>query len=378
MNRISTRQKNKRLLRDRKTKRAKECRALRRVRKWDETNERRRTHANILNQTGIFGQLDRDRRPIVLPKIFSYSENFEQTQSIINEIIEHGLNKRTPLEIRFDHIESLEPAAALALAAEIYRCRKLRVFRRGEFVTGNYPPSQNVHAQLSELGFFSLLRISDQLPSEIGALTSQRPIFLRFVTSNRVEPAGADRFVSIIETYVLDLDLVARGRLVGAIKEAMGNVDEHAYKKASIVQTMSKRWYMSARVDLHNHEVLIILYDQGVGIPGTIDPSLLETIRATIALQADATLHVSDGFTIKLATELWRTGTGQQGRGRGFRDMKRFVDMCADGELRVLSNRGRYSYVSGGEESGNHLESLGGTLIQWRFRNDAPLQMTDD
>jgi hypothetical protein len=335
-------------------------------------------HTAIILENGLAGQLDRDRRPIVLPSVFSYSENYEGTQAAINEIVEYGLRKYTPLEVRFDKVEKLEPAATLALAAEIYRCRKLRVFRRGEFVTGNYPKSELINANLSEFGFYSLLKIADRpIEREIEGDLS-RPIFLRFLTSNRVEPGLVDRFVSIIEKHVLNINQVARGRLVGAIKEAMGNVDEHAYSRSSDVQTMNKRWYLSARVNLESHEVLIILYDQGIGIPATIDTDLLETIRATLALQTDIRLHVSDGYTIKLATELWRTGTGQQGRGRGFRDMKRFVGLCADGELTVLSNRGRYTYVVSGEEHENHHESLGGTIIQWRFRNDAPLQMTDD
>lgn len=313
-----------------------------------------------------------------MPEVFSFHENFEQTQSILNEIIEYGLKRKIPLDIRFDKVKHLDPSATLALAAEIYRCRKLRVFRRGEFVTGNYPTAPNVHAHLSEVGFFSLLKIADRPICEMPEKIDRQPVFLRFVTSNRVEPAGVDHFVSIIENYVLDLNKAARGRLVGAIKEAMGNVDEHAYKRPSPVQTMNKRWYMSARVDIDKHEVMVILYDQGIGIPQTLDPDLIETVRATLNLQTDLSLHVSDGFTIKLATELWRTGTGQRGRGRGFRDMKKFVDICADGELRVLSNRGRYTYVAGNEEFSTHKESISGTVIEWRFRNDDPLQMTDD
>lgn len=378
MRRLSSQHWQRRICRDCKRERCKRRRAERKICKSEAATLRRRLHAQIIRDQGLVGHLDKDRRPIVVPRIFSYAENFEKSQATINEIIEHGLINRTPLEIRFDTTEILEPAAALALAAEIYRCRKLRVFRRGEFVTGTYPDSHKVHMQLSELGFFKLLKIAENLPPQSDSDDSFRQIFLPFFTSNRVEPAGVDRFVSVIENYVMDLDLVARGRLVGAIKEAMGNVDEHAYVNPSSVQRMNKRWYMSARVDVQNHEVMVILYDQGVGIPGTISPDLLERIRATVALQADAALHVSDGYTIKLATELWRTGTGQSGRGRGFRDMKRFVEMCADGELRVLSNRGYYSYVRDGEDSGNHVASLGGTLIQWRFRNDAPLQMTDD
>lgn len=354
------------------------ARNLCRKRKFIELDRRRNLHSAIIYESGLSGHIDRDRRPVILPQVFSYSENYEETQRAINEIIYHGIKRSTPIEVRFDKVEKIEPAATLALAAEIYRCRKLRVFRRGEFVTGNYPESALINANLSEFGFYSLLKIADRPKISDQIDQTERPIFLRFLTSNRVEPQLADRFVSIIETHVLEIDRVARGRLVGAIKEAMGNVDEHAYKRPSEVQSMSKRWYLSARVNLKTHEVMIILYDQGIGIPGTIEPDLIEKIRAALAFETDSSLQVSDGYTIKLATELWRTGTGQQGRGRGFRDMKRFVGLCADGELTVLSNRGRYTYVVSGEKHETLDESLGGTVIQWRFRNDDPLQMTDE
>src|SRR3546814_15751737 len=76
----------------------------------------------------------------------------------------------------------------------------------------------------------------------------------------------------------------------------------------------------------------------------------------------------SDGEMILAATEYHRSGTGGKGRGRGFADMKRFVDICTDGELRVLSNRGSYHYLSGAEAHGNAETSLGGTLLEWRFQ----------
>jgi hypothetical protein len=123
---------------------------------------------------------------------------------------------------------------------------------------------------------------------------------------------------------------------------------------------------------------MIMLYDQGIGIPETIDADLVETIRAAIAGETDLKLHVSDGYTIKLATEIWRTTTGQGGRGRGFRDMKRFVDHCNDGELRVLSNRGSYTYVTESESFEDLPLSSGGTIIEWRFRSETPVEMTDD
>jgi hypothetical protein len=80
---------------------------------------------------------------------------------------------------------------------------------------------------------------------------------------------------------------------------------------------------------------------------------------------------------IAAATELYRTSTGQSGRGRGFRDMKRFIDECDDGELRVLSNRGSYRYMKDGEQIDDQEFSIGGTLIEWRVRHGQAVEFED-
>ena len=354
-------------------------RKLNRTIRLQQIKRRRDSHTQMLISQGLVAGKDLNRRPIILPEIFSFWENYDATSLALAEIREYGVNKRIPLDIRFDNVKNLDPSATLALAAEIFRCRKLRVYRRGVFVTGNYPQSNDVLAHLSEMGFFRLLEITDICDRQLLDTDNQRPLFLKFITDMKVDGATVNAFVGIIERHIVGLNAVARGKLVGAIKEAMGNVNEHAYKDSTKYQSMKKRWFLSSRVNPATHEVMIMLYDQGVGIPNTISTDLLETIGAALAGHIDRKLHVSDGYTIKLATEIWRTGTGQSGRGRGFRDMKQFIDLATDGELRVLSNRGSYTYISNDNESSDSLtRSLDGTIIEWRFRSDNPLEMTDD
>jgi hypothetical protein len=101
------------------------------------------------------------------------------------------------------------------------------------------------------------------------------------------------------------------------------------------------------------------------------------TLKEIINLNA-ISAQPSDGEMILAATELYRTSTGQSGRGQGFRNMKRFVDVCTDGELRVLSNRGRYVYMKDTENHDDASLSIGGTVVEWRFRHDGSVEMKDD
>lgn len=235
---------------------------------------------------------------------------------------------------------------------------------------------------LVKLGFFKILSVPVP-PTYTGQADEDAPIFLRFLTDVHVRSELIDWFVEVIErAEILMLDEPSRRKLVGAIIEAMSNAHEHAYRNKGDIPTLPHRWYMSASVHPENHEVQIILADQGMGIPLTLDLSLFDQLKASdgaIRTLVDSLRGKhSDGLAIKAATELWRTSTRQRGRGRGFRDMKAFVDACPDGELKVLSNRGSYHYVAGAESYADESLSICGTIIRWRIRNDSAVMMKDD
>jgi anti-sigma regulatory factor (Ser/Thr protein kinase) len=187
--------------------------------------------------------------------------------------------------------------------------------------------------------------------------------------------------VSVVEQHVIPLDEVARGRLVAAIKEAMQNTLDHAYRPDLQADAMAQRWWMSARVDLVDREVMILLYDQGVGIPVTMPADYYHHVRAALSGNlrfAGLRPTPSDGSMIMAATKLYATRTGDPSRGRGFRNMQKFVDVCEDGELRVLSNRGSYSYMTKAEAFTDNERSISGTVVEWRFRSDGLVEMKDD
>jgi hypothetical protein len=162
--------------------------------------------------------------------------------------------------------------------------------------------------------------------------------------------------------------------MVAALKEAMGNADEHAYKETTEYPFMRGRWWVTGYVDPVQREMMIMLLDQVIGVPRSLGPNLADWLDSFLN---EKRWTPSDGHMIAAATELHRSSTGQSGRGKGFRDMKRFVDTCDDGELRVLSNRGSYCYRKGAERIGNEELSLGGTLIEWRIRHGSSVEVED-
>lgn len=338
-----------------------------------QVDKRRRDSRSL----GIQFDADLAREQIVLPRTFSFRENYSETVGVLGAIRDIALHNHRRILLHLTQLERVEPAAALALVAEIFRVRHLRSTRA---VTGTYPDDPVAYQLLADMGFYKQLSMRNRHEPPASGLAPERPLFLRFISSNSVESVIADGFVDVVENHIVPLNGVARGRLVAAIIEAMNNTLDHAHPTRILNETMPRRWWLSAWVNVQDREVSISLYDQGVGIPVTLEPTVYEKIRSAASGIARLTLSAkpSDGEMIAAATELHRTGTGQGGRGKGFRNMKQFVDVCSDGELRVLSNQGFYSYMRDEEAFGNERTSIGGTLVEWRFRQHDGLVELDD
>lgn len=332
---------------------------------------------SIAKRLGIQFDADLAREQIVLPSTFSFRDNYSETVRVLAAIRDIALREHRRMMLHLTHLKHVEPAAALALVAEIFRVRHLR---SSQAITGNYPMDSTVDRLLDDMGFYKQLNVRKRPDLQKKNDDPSRPIFIRFLTSNKVESVLADGFVSVVEQHILSLNKVARGRLVAAIIEAMNNTLDHAHPTRVLNETMPRRWWLNAWVNVQDRETSVLLYDQGVGIPRTLEPTLYEVVRAAVSGIARLRLSSkpSDGEMIAAATELHRTGTGQGGRGKGFRNMKQFVDVCTDGELRVLSNRGSYSYMRTNETCGNEDTSLGGTLVEWRFRHDGTVELYDE
>lgn len=308
---------------------------------------------------------------IMLPPVLSLRDNFGPTVAAINQMREAVLVQNRPIQLYFDHVTEIEPAAVLLLTAEADRCRQLRPFRGQYMVMGNYPNSTEVFFQLREMGFYKLMRVDelDELPDERDH--AGRPYFLPFVRLRLVDAEFAARLVDVISDTSVAMSSTAKRRMVAALKEARGNAVEHAYSDDTPFQSLSDRYWVAGYINPDTREAMMILLDQGVGIPRTLGPTRFEQIRAFLRLE----WQPSDGHMIAAATELHRTSTGERGRGKGFRDMKRFIDLCDDGELRVLSNQGCYRYMKAVDEISDEEQSIGGTLVEWRVRHEQTVEV---
>jgi hypothetical protein len=314
---------------------------------------------------------DRDRVPILLPTDLSLRTNYDATVKAIEAIRETVLSQNKPVILYFEHVERLEPSATLLLTAEIFRCRNLRPFGKHFMVQGTYPKRMDVFLQLREMGFYDLIGVDarDHIPDD--PESPDRPWFLRFHSFNRAEPTIPRELSTWINDNAIPLTDVQRRRMNEALKEAMYNTQDHAYEKSGEWPRLNFRWWLGGFIIPANNEMMLILVDQGIGIPESLSAHPGEMIRSFLT---SGSTRPSDAQMIQFATTLFRTSTGESGRGRGFRDMKRFVDESADGDLRVLSNRGCYHYMKEGEQISNFDRSIGGTLLEWRIQQPTKVE----
>lgn len=311
---------------------------------------------------------------VVLPKVFSLRENFSESMATINLIREVVINRRGRVFIDFHEVERIGVSSAMVLTAEMFRCKYLRPGRGQQVLNGNYPQNETVYRTLYFLNFFRIFKIGEPVsfdnPKDEGG--TYQLMIQAFV---RVEADLIAEFRDACVSTFGALDSKARKRMQGAISEALLNSFNHAFSEEADFARFGRRAWLTGYVNPDRQEMSIMIMDQGAGIPRTLGQTKLEALRNAIPLIS----FDSDSKRIHAATQLGRTSTGQQGRGKGFKSMKAFVDACEEAELQVFSNFGRYAYSKAGETiSPDSDQSLGGTLVILRARHTGSEFAWDD
>jgi hypothetical protein len=264
--------------------------------------------------------------------------------------------------IDFRAIRTLSTAAALVLAAELDRWNL--VSTRGKLKAHDVAEwNPAIYASFLEMGFFDLLDVVEtELPptckDEAGIS------FMNFRRGLQPNPKQINDDLTAIIERELKVDLLD---LNPAVQEAQLNVSQHAYPRSGpLISTNSRKvnnWWVSASYNSKNREFTVIVFDQGLGIPGTLPKKGLKE-------QFSGFLN-DDARIIELAFDLPRSETGLEYRGRGLQENVRayIEDHESDGALSVISNKGLYVYMKKAGKittSGrNERLSLRGTLVEW-------------
>ena len=340
-----------------------------RRREWNEIHrynlEKRRESKRIKKSRRGVGPSRIDHLPeeiIECPAQFLLDENFEEVIQVLHTIRAYSEgSRRYRLYVDFRPIRDLSPAAALVLAAELDRWNRRLAYRKG----GSHLQTRDieewdseVRRLLGDMGFFGLLSVTDPVAKTGNAADTQ---YVHFRTGNKPDGPIVDRLREE------DLEPLVGGKILNnrpfynALTEAMINVKQHAYRQAE-----RQTWWLSASYTKTTKELVIMIFDQGAGIP--------KTLNRTFREHAQRIVSTDHARLIKAAHEIDRSSSRQDNRGNGLQtDIRAYINKLAfRGQYRVTSLRGRYIWDKKGdgtisEELNNYRQKLNGTLIEWRI-----------
>lgn len=300
------------------------------------------------------------RAELALPETLSLSDNYDETINFLESIRDAVLLRGRRVSIDFTTLHDIRPAAALLLAAELDRWRRLRQIRPRVLDIEKW--DAEVRRLLNQMGLFKLLNVQNPPP----ATQSSDPAihFIPFVSANQAIGPLAAELRSGFERMA--------GQIAGwkflyeGIQEAMTNVMHHAYPRDTIIprNQVLNQWWMAGSYDKRSGELSAMFFDQGVGIPKTLPRTYgMERIKGFLS---DMGLGDDDASRIQAAMALRRSRTGEPHRGKGLMEVREFIDQSGNGRLRIISGRGEYVYSHGGRVTRLlHSAPIGGTLIQW-------------
>ena len=191
----------------------------------------------------------------------------------------------------------------------------------------------------------------------------------------------------ILDKYYPNADAEKELEISSAIQETVDNVGRHAYP--DIIDHTRKRWWFSC----HRIEdaLYIVIYDRGIGIPGSLSENnavFLSRINALYpdhykgaindSIDNDSTIdklrawfnrNLSDGQLIRSAMHTDVTSTDLDKHGQGSKSIKGLISDNKDSYLLMFSNYGFYCYSKDREDNDQSVDNtdyqISGTLIQW-------------
>lgn len=344
-------------------------------------------------QGGEFEQAICTRPPTDPPQLLCFSDNPDKTTGFFSQVrtgffdgFKRGsrgfLHKKTCNStpriagyIDFSKLEYISIGAALVMTAD---------YERLKIITGDVPPAvdlrtwnKTVLTTLYQLGFFNIL---GHLPPIEDRLIANGPTLTMKIASakNADDLAVIDSSLQSLVDFLVgdepekrDILNSAMVSVLTTISEAITNVTQHAYPNDHQYEFEHvNRFWVSATAENNNHQLTVVIYDQGATIPVTYprlsrSKKIQRFLRRAIRLSREFD-YQDDGTYIRAALRFGGSRTDKPHRGKGFPQMQKLLENLGEGNLNVRSRGGWCNRGPNGRiYSGASRESLGGTLVEW-------------
>lgn len=306
----------------------------------------------------------RRRKPVtfmVPPAIFSLRENYEEVAAFFahlrTAIYRDELPSHMWTAIDFKALKAISPAAALILAAELYRWQHFMKMKLNAVHQDKWHPQ--VRQVLANMGLFDFLQTPNFRTDDEHASVDDDVSVLKYRSHATVLGTECEDMLNHLTE--ISGPVRADNFIYDGLIEALKNSRQHAYTDESRWYGVDAgTWFMSGSYTRSTSTLTAAVFDLGVGVPQTLPRTgLWEHIRPYLSGADDAEM-------IAAAMKYGRSRTERQERGNGIPTMMRILDHHK-GYLRILSGTGEVTYdsISRKVTPKNHMVPIGGTLIEW-------------
>lgn len=263
---------------------------------------------------------------LVVPVIFSISENIRETLSFLKNLEKAILCKRVVLV--FKNVCRCDSDALLYLMSVIDRAR---IINEVVSIGGDLPDDRDCRELIIESGFFDFVRTK---PAFWHPHTNDRILTIK--TNSKTKAIDASDVVKFVEKHISGISYDFSKSFYTTLIEMMTNTRAHAFK----VRNKFSKWYVMAKADAG--VVQMVFLDGGVGIPETLHKNWFEKCQSIISKYANIN---SDTELLRSALNgAFRTQTRERYRGKGMPAINKFSQRQEIKDFLLLSRRGVINY----------------------------------
>lgn len=283
--------------------------------------------------------------------------------------------RKRRLVVDLKNVTRLELDAAIVLTAEYHRHLILHPLFRPVIDDREWSPE--VRALLRQLGFYQLVRAWKTTAHDSPVLDGTRR-FVQFHVGKRVEQTEAKKLIESLKAAAGQEP--EREYIYTALVEAIKNVKQHAYSSADPFGIPSVgQWWVGGAYDPVRNVLQVVAYDQGVGIPTTLEKqSWFQSILRFAPLEFDdadiigGAIRYSRTRMRAFARGRTRSVDDGEGRGNGLWAICHFIRELDGSSVRIVSGHGEV-IVAGRRavEKKHHANPFCGTLIEWNLQMPA-------
>jgi len=329
---------------------------------------------------------------LAAPKDFRFHVNPDEILEFIYELRRQvfirdrfrarGRKRRPGLYIDLDGVKHIDLEGALILTAEIDR---IRLIYRTKPHMDDANWDRGVRATLHGLGLYQVVeaqRAADAPPmDDISQILSEQGLtIVPFLSCHAADSTKALELRRELWEHCAASDEAKYG-VYDCLVEAFSNAVQHAYRQDISGDGLPsvRRWWAGGLVDKKSGHLLLVVYDQGVGIPKTlVKRPWWHVIAGRLREQDDASI-------IEGALEYGRSGTAKampvaddaDGRGNGLWRMCELTDAFEQADVQFTSLKGQVLYAKGGTPERVTLPTrFCGTMIRWRAKIGSVQELT--